>query len=150
MNQLQQAYPSSLNPQNIWASQAAPQGVCGGIGSNPLGAMQQQIPQQQALQNPLAPQGWFGNVLGQIGQPFGSAIGGIFGNPALGSSIGGIASQVGRYLPFSADPIQANYAQQLQQLQQQLQQQAQQQALQQALQQAQQISPMMLGQGNPQ
>ena len=61
----------------------------------------------------LAPQGWFGNLLGQIGQPLGGAIGGIFGHSGIGSQIGGAAGQLGRLLPFQQDPMQA-YAQQQQ------------------------------------
>jgi hypothetical protein len=68
--------------------------------------------QQQAQQAQLAPQGWFGNLIGQVGQPLGSAIGGIFGNSQLGGSIGGVASQIGRMLPFGADPVTQAYAQQ--------------------------------------
>jgi hypothetical protein len=82
---------------------------------------QQQLAQQQQQ---FAPQGWFGNLLGQVGQPLGGAIGGLLGNAGLGSQIGGIAGQIGRsVLPFSIDPVMAAYAQQ--------------QALQQAVQQAQ-------------
>ena len=77
---------------------------------------QQQQPQQ------LAPQGFFGNLLGQIGQPLGSAIGGMLGNQGMGSSIGGIAGQFGRMLPFQIDPMQqAALAQQYAQQQQQQQ-----------------------------
>jgi hypothetical protein len=73
----------------------------------------------------LAPQGWFGNAISQFGRPLGGLIGGIAGNQHLGSTIGGIASQLGGMLPFSADPYQ------LQQLaQQQLAQQQQGQQLQ--------------------
>ncbi|CCE03771.1 hypothetical protein BRAS3809_7930002 [Bradyrhizobium sp. STM 3809] len=53
----------------------------------------------------LAPQGFFGNLLGQVGAPLGSAIGGYFGNRNLGNQIGGIAGQLGqRFLPFDAGP----------------------------------------------
>src|SRR6476659_10157803 len=52
----------------------------------------------------LAPQGFFGNLLGQVGAPLGSAIGGAFGNQGLGQAIGGAASQLGRFLPFDAGP----------------------------------------------
>lgn len=72
----------------------------------------QQAPQSQQL----APQGFFGNLLGQIGQPLGGAIGGIFGNSSLGSTIGGAAGQLGRLLPFGADPISQAYAMQQAQL----------------------------------
>ena len=57
----------------------------------------------------VAPAGWFGNLLGSIGQPVGSAIGSAFGNQQLGSTIGGIAGQLGRFLPFSVDPATAAY-----------------------------------------
>ena len=73
----------------------------------------------------LAPQGWVGNLIGQYGQPAGSAIGGLFGQSGLGGQIGGIAGQLGRLLPFQQDPISQAYAQlaqQMQQLQQQMQQ----------------------------
>jgi 16S rRNA C1402 N4-methylase RsmH len=73
-------------------------------------AAQQQLQQQQQQQ--LAPQGWFGNLLGQVGQPLGGVIGGAFGNAGLGNTIGGIAGQLGRMLPFNADPVAAAYAQQ--------------------------------------
>lgn len=66
----------------------------------------------QAQQQQYAPQGFFGNLLGQVGQPLGGAIGGMFGNAGLGNTIGGIAGQLGRYLPFNVDPIAAAYAQQ--------------------------------------
>ena len=52
----------------------------------------------------LAPQGFFGNLLGQVGAPLGGAIGGRFGNRGLGQQIGGIAGQLGRLLPFEAGP----------------------------------------------
>src|SRR5207302_1056995 len=72
----------------------------------------QQLQAQQ--QGQFAPQGFFGNLLGQVGQPFGGAIGGLFGNQGLGSQIGGAVGHLGRYLPFTADPTAALYAQQLQ------------------------------------
>ena len=61
-----------------------------------------QYQQQAAAQ--LAPQGFFGNLLGQVGAPLGGAIGGHFGNRGLGQQIGGIAGQLGRLLPFEAGP----------------------------------------------
>ena len=61
---------------------------------------------------PLAPQGFIGNLLGQAGQPLGGAIGGMFGNRGLGSQIGGAIGQFGSYLPFTVDPMTATYAQQ--------------------------------------
>ncbi|MDY7574062.1 hypothetical protein [Actimicrobium sp. CCI2.3] len=75
-------------------------------------AYAQQAAQQAQLQQQLAPQGWFGNLLGQVGQPLGGAIGGAFGNAGLGNTIGGIAGQLGRLLPFNADPVALAYAQQ--------------------------------------
>ena len=79
--------------------------------------LQQQMQQQQQQQagaqgGQLAPQGWFGNALSQLGQPLGGVIGGLAGNQQLGSTIGGIASQLGGMLPFSASPSQQAGAQQ--------------------------------------
>src|SRR5260370_1201323 len=79
---------------------------------------QAQLAQQQAQ---LVPQGLFGNLLGSIGQPLGGAIGGIFGNPQLGGQIGGGIGQLGRLLPFTADPVTNAYVQQAQLAQQQAQ-----------------------------
>lgn len=67
---------------------------------------------QQGQQGQVSPQGWLGNLIGQVGQPLGGAIGGIFGNQGLGSTIGGVAGQIGRMLPFGADPLSQAYAQQ--------------------------------------
>ncbi|RJG15023.1 hypothetical protein D3872_14985 [Massilia cavernae] len=88
------------------------------FGADPISAAYAQQ-MQQAQQQQLAPQGWFGNLLGQVGQPLGGAIGGLFGNQGVGSTIGGAAGQLGRLLPFGADPVAAAYAQQIQQAQQQ-------------------------------
>jgi hypothetical protein len=85
-----------------------------------MAAYVQQLAQQQQQQQQLAPQGFFGNLLGQIGQPLGGALGSMFGNQGLGNTIGGIAGQLGRMLPFQMDPMQqAAWAQQLAQQQQQ-------------------------------
>jgi hypothetical protein len=134
----------------------------GGIGGSllPFGAdpmqqaqqqqmLQQQLQQQQLQelqQAQLAPQGWFGNLIGQVGRPLGGAIGGMFGNSGLGSTIGGVAGQLGSLLPFAAGPgvntgivppqlqqqqimqQHQQLVQHIQQLQQQLQQQQQQYA----------------------
>lgn len=104
--------------------------------ADPVGAAYaQQAQLQQMQQAQLAPQGWFGNIVSHVAQPLGGMIGGAFGNAGLGNTIGGMAGQLGRYIPFSADPVSAAYAQQaaqaqqmqqLQQLQQQQQQQQQQ------------------------
>ncbi|HYD94057.1 MAG TPA: glycine zipper family protein [Noviherbaspirillum sp.] len=132
-----QAYGQQLAPQGFFGSLlGAPLGGLAGkgIGSlfgNPnLGAQIGQIaggiggsilpfgldPISQAYgQQQLAPQGWFGNLLSQVGQPLGSAIGGAFGQQGLGSAIGGAAGQLGRILPFGLDPISQAYAQQQQQ-----------------------------------
>src|SRR5262245_49488461 len=91
-------------------------------------AYAQQAQQAQYAQQPqqaqLAPQGWFGNLLGQVGQPLGGAIGGMFGNSQLGGGIGSAVGSLGRFLPFNVDPMtaaayaqQAQYAQQPQQAQ---------------------------------
>lgn len=134
----------------------------GGIGGSllPFGAdpvqqaQQQQMLQQQLLQQQiqqqlqemqqaqLAPQGWFGNLIGKVGRPLGTAIGSTFGNANLGGTIGGMAGQLGSLLPFAASPGMVpphlqqqqimqqhqQLIQQIQQLQLQLQQQQQQYA----------------------
>ena len=51
----------------------------------------------------MSPQGWLGNAISQFGQPLGNVLGGALGNQGMGNTIGGIASQLGRYLPFNAD-----------------------------------------------
>ena len=56
------------------------------------------------LQQQFAPQGFFGNLIGRAAQPIGTTIGGAFGNPSLGGAIGNVAGQLGRMLPFGADP----------------------------------------------
>ncbi len=99
---------------------------------------QQQLEQLQLQQAQFAPQGWFGNLIGQVGRPLGGAIGGLFGNAGLGSTIGGVAGQLGSLLPFAAGPgivpphlqqqqIMQQYQQLVQQNQQLQQQIAQQQ-----------------------
>jgi hypothetical protein len=65
----------------------------------------------QAFGGLLQPQGFFGNLLGQLGQPLlGGVIGSILGNPQLGSQIGGIAGGLGQILPFGVNPLMAAYA----------------------------------------
>ena len=60
-------------------------------------------PQMMAPQ--FAPQGWFGDLVGKVAQPIGSAIGGAFGQPQLGGTLGGLAGQLGQqYIPFQAGP----------------------------------------------
>jgi hypothetical protein len=82
---------------------------------DPLTAAYAQQAQQQLAQQQLAPQGFFGNLLGQVGQPLGGAIGGLFGNQGMGSQVGGAIGQLGKFLPFNVDPMTAAYAQQAQQ-----------------------------------
>ena len=53
----------------------------------------------------LAPQGFVGDLLGQVGSPIGQFIGGHFGHPALGQQIGGTVGNIAQtFLPFSAAP----------------------------------------------
>ena len=88
----------------------------------------QQIPPQLAPQQfGLAPQGFLGGILGApLGGLIGRGIGGLFGNANLGRQIGQTAGGIGgSFLPFSADPVAAAYAQQAQQQQLQQLQQAQ-------------------------
>ncbi|WP_229256656.1 hypothetical protein [Duganella lactea] len=99
-------------------------GIGGGLlpfGLDPVAAAYaQQAQQQQLLQQAqmgqLAPQGWFGNIIKNVGRPLGGVIGGAFGNAGLGNTIGGIAGQLGGMLPFDVDPLIAAYAQQQAQL----------------------------------
>jgi outer membrane lipoprotein SlyB len=121
--------PFSADPMQAYAQQLAQQQAL----QQQLQQLQQQqqlqqlqqLAQQQQLQQPsqfqqpsqqqqLSPQGWFGNLIGQIGQPLGGAVGSIFGQPHIGSQLGGFAGQLGRMLPFSADPMQQAYGQQTQ------------------------------------
>jgi hypothetical protein len=107
-----------------------------GVDPMAAAAYEQQLQQQQQQ---LAPQGFFGNLLGSVGKPLGGLIGGAFGNAGLGSTIGGVAGQFGRMLPFGVDPMAA---QQQAMQQQAMQQQAlQQHALQQHALQQQQLAP---------
>ncbi|GIZ50051.1 hypothetical protein [Noviherbaspirillum aridicola] len=94
-----------------------------GVDPMTAAAYEQQLQQLQQQQQQLAPQGFFGNLLGSVGRPLGGLIGGAFGNQQLGNTIGGMAGQLGKLLPFGVDPMTAAaYEQQLQQLQQQQQQ----------------------------
>ena len=65
---------------------------------------QQQPFQPQGFGQQFQPQGFFGDLLKQYGAPIGSAIGGAFGNQGLGQSIGGLAGQLGNFLPFQSSP----------------------------------------------
>src|SRR5262245_49321113 len=64
----------------------------------------------------FAPQGFFGSILGgPVGGFLGSNIGNLLGNPTLGRQIGQTAGTIGGgFLPFTADPTAAAYAQQAQ------------------------------------
>ena len=53
----------------------------------------------------LVPQGFFGNLLGQLAGPAGQALGGFFGQPQIGSQIGQAIGGLGHLLPFQAMPI---------------------------------------------
>jgi hypothetical protein len=108
----------------------------------------QQVPTQAYASQGYAPQGWIGNLIGQIGQPVGTAIGGLHGQPALGGQIGSIAAQIGRLLPFQADPAQQALVQQMAQ-QQWAQQLAQMQLVQQMAQQMVQQLAQQLSQQQP-
>jgi hypothetical protein len=55
----------------------------------------------------LSPQGFFGDLVGRFAQPVGGVVGGMLGNRALGSQLGGIAGQLGRMIPFGVDPMSA-------------------------------------------
>ena len=114
--------PFSADPMQAYAQQLAQQQALQQLVQQQQLQQLQQLAQQQQVQQPsqfqlptqqpLSPQGWFGNLIGQIGQPLGSAVGSIFGQPHIGSQLGGYAGQLGRMLPFSADPMQQAYGQQ--------------------------------------
>jgi hypothetical protein len=55
----------------------------------------------------LAPQGAWGNFLGGIAPTLGGLVGGTFGNPSLGATIGQGAAPLLRLLPFGVDPMTA-------------------------------------------
>src|SRR5471032_3235614 len=126
--QLGRLLPFSVDPVTAAYAQQAEQQQQAQQMQQQLQQMQQLQQLQQAQQGQLAPQGWFGNLIGSVAQPLGGALGGLFGNSGIGSTIGGVAGQLGRMLPFSVDPVTAAYAQQIAQQQQQLAQLAQQQA----------------------
>jgi hypothetical protein len=52
----------------------------------------------------LAPQGFFGNLLGQLAGPAGQAFGGLFGQPQIGGQIGQMLGGLGHLLPFQVAP----------------------------------------------
>ena len=138
--------PFAADPMQVYAQQLAQQqALQQQIQQQALQQQLQQLAQQQQLQQltqqQFAPQGWFGNLIGQIGQPVGTAIGGLYGQPALGGQIGSIAAQIGRLLPFQLDPVQQAMAQQLAQQQLAQQQWAQQCAQMQLAQQLAQQQP---------
>ncbi|MBV8687007.1 MAG: hypothetical protein JOZ90_15580 [Alphaproteobacteria bacterium] len=112
--------PPELAPQGFFGnllSQVAPiaGGAIGQIAGHPqlgqqigsvAGQLGRFLPFEAAPQLPpeLAPQGFFGNLLGQVAPIAGSAIGQLAGHPQLGQQIGSVAGQLGRFLPFQAAP----------------------------------------------
>jgi len=101
--------PFNVDPVTAaYAQQGIPSQFAQPYGQQP----QYTQPGQYGLPQELAPQGFFGNLLGQIGKPLGNVIGGAFGNSTLGGQIGSVAGQLGRFLPFNVDPVTAAYAQQ--------------------------------------
>lgn len=109
--------PFGADPQAMQGAQQQPQSPL--VQLQQLQVLQQQlqqtlqqIQQQQAvLQQQLAqqggqiaPQGWVGNAIAQYARPVGGFIGEQLGNQGLGSAIGNVAKELGRYVPFSADP----------------------------------------------
>lgn len=83
------------NPQLFAPQQFAPQQF----------APQQFAPQQFAPQQ-YAPQGFFGDLMKHYGGAVGGTIGGLFGQPGIGQTVGNIAGQFGNFLPFQAQPQQ--------------------------------------------
>lgn len=62
-------------------------------------------------QQQFQPQGFFGDLLKQYGGAAGGAIGGLFGQPGLGQTIGNVAGQIGGFLPFQMQPGQQSMSQ---------------------------------------
>lgn len=52
----------------------------------------------------LAPQGFFGDLVGRLAPVAGSAIGGLLGHPNAGAQVGGVVSKLSNLIPFSAGP----------------------------------------------
>jgi uncharacterized membrane protein (UPF0136 family) len=52
----------------------------------------------------LAPQGFFGDLVGHLAPIAGNAIGGLIGHPNAGAQVGNVAGNIARLLPFSAGP----------------------------------------------
>jgi hypothetical protein len=94
----------AIDPMQLSAMQQASTGGVGVGMAGPYGGA------PQGFSGLLQPQGFFGNLLGTIGQPLGGAIGGALGNPQLGGQLGGLAGSLGRLLPFGVDPLTAAYA----------------------------------------
>lgn len=70
---------------------------------------------EQVGQSSLGPQGFFGQVPGQVAQGgFGGAVGPLMGSPMLGPQIGAAVGEMGRYSPFAAAPLWMGSLQQLQ------------------------------------
>src|SRR6266705_482602 len=53
----------------------------------------------------LAPQGFLGNLLGQLAGPAGQVFGGLLGQPQIGSQIGQVLGGLSHLLPFQTMPI---------------------------------------------
>jgi hypothetical protein len=94
----------AIDPMQVSAMQQA---LTGGLGGGMPGAYGAA---PQPFGGLLQPLGFFGNLLGQLGQPLGGAIGSILGNPQLGGQVGGLAGGLGRFLPFGVNPLMAAYA----------------------------------------
>ena len=54
----------------------------------------------------VAPQGFFGNLLGHLAGPAGQGMGGLFGQPQIGGQLGQALGSLGHLLPFQAVPPQ--------------------------------------------
>jgi hypothetical protein len=53
----------------------------------------------------VTPQGFLGNLLGQLAGPAGQAFGGLFGQPQIGSQLGQMLGGLGHLLPFQIMPL---------------------------------------------
>ena len=57
-----------------------------------------------AAQGQLAPQGFFGDLVGHLAPTLGAAAGGLFGHSATGAQVGNVVSGLSHLIPFSAGP----------------------------------------------
>jgi hypothetical protein len=85
------------------AGTALGQPMLGGMLGNVLGQLGSSVLPFSAGPH-FVPQGAIGNLFGQIAPQLGGTLGGMWGQPQVGSMLGTAAGQLGSMLPFSAAP----------------------------------------------